>query len=117
MVLIAKYGYLCNLSRVSMNQVWLIPLCDGATLCADMSFILCVCAYVTAFFCGGGYVIIIWLLRNARYGGKSTARGTGEYCESTVRVALTYGGLMGYLWVTYGRPMGDLWATYGRPME
>ena len=41
-IAIAKYGYLCNLSRVSKNQVWLIPLCGGATLCADMSFILCV---------------------------------------------------------------------------
>lgn len=60
------------------------------TLRRYVFYIMCVCAYVSAFW-GGGYVIIIWLLRNARYGGKSTARGTGEYYESTVRVALTYG--------------------------
>ncbi len=60
------------------------------TLRRYVFYIMCVCAYVTAF-CGGGYVIIIWLLRNARYGGKSTARmgymqGRGDFfCMGTAR--------------------------------
>ena len=49
-----------------------------------MSFILCVFVLMLPLFCGGGYIIIIWLLINARYGGKSTARmgymqGRGDF--------------------------------------
>ena len=64
--------------KLAYNAMWW-----RNTLRRYVIYIMCVCAYVTAF-CGGGYVIIIWLLRNARYGGKSTARmgymqGRGDF--------------------------------------